>query len=170
MSAADATTTQDAAAAAATQGQITEMMKRVSEIGFPLAMLHAARGLPLALELSNGDRWRGICSAVDDAGNIELTDATHHEGTAPKRSVPSAFIKGGNVMFAVLPPEAKAAFPYLPSDRDQLKKKRARQAEAGKEGGAAAGKRVSTKTEADIAAAREAKAARRAARKGEKQE
>ena len=94
-------------------------MQAVQKFGIPLAMLHAAKGAPVRLELANRERWSGTVVGVDENGNVDLANATHEfvdpsSGAVATRQVEAAMIRGQGVLFVQLPQqEMVAQFPML---------------------------------------------------------
>jgi small nuclear ribonucleoprotein (snRNP)-like protein len=86
----------------------------IQRVGVPLAMLQASKGMQVTVELADRQRWSGKVVNVDDAGNIELCNAKHWDGTSAARDVVSTILRGGTVLYVQLPQEELSAqFPIL---------------------------------------------------------
>lgn len=74
-----------------------------------LKVLHDAIGMVVSLEVANGEVYTGVLSDLDDTMNARLTDVTKTMKSGNKVQQESAFIRGGMIVFFVLPDNLKAS-------------------------------------------------------------
>ncbi|KNC49095.1 small nuclear ribonucleoprotein Sm D3 [Thecamonas trahens ATCC 50062] len=71
--------------------------------GVPIKLLHEAEGHKVTLETKAGDVYRGLLDEADDSMNVFLKEVVKRAKDGSKSSLGSAFIRGSQVRYVILP-------------------------------------------------------------------